>query len=149
MTNNCFCGFPQSDGPKYLADPWIATIYFINELEKIRLPLCMGALISHKHILTSKFCFGTGDGDSYELRWSEDKLKDIIKVMLGAGESYPWGFPHTTKLDVVQESLDSSIIVWSDVEEVKQLPNEVFCILTMQKYVPIQIISIKRPNPNV
>ena len=98
----------------------------------------MGALISHKHILTSKFCFGTGDGDSYELRWSEEKLKDIIKVMLGAGESYPWGFPHTTKLDVVQESLESSIIVWSGVEEVKQLPNEVFCILTMQKYVPFR-----------
>ena len=98
----------------------------------------MGALISHKHILTSKFCFGTGDGDSYVLRWSEDKLKDIVKVMLGAGESYPWGFPHTTELDVVQESLDSSIIVWSDVEEIKQLPNEVFCILTMQKYVPFR-----------
>ena len=56
--NTCICGRSISDGGTYLRDPWIVSIYEEFEYQKARFPLCLGALISHHHVLTSKMCFG-------------------------------------------------------------------------------------------
>ena len=94
----------------------------------------MGALISHHHILTSKLCFNVGMGQTFtsgELHG----IRNNIKVMLGADESFPDGFPHSTNLTVEVNDLKGKGIVLNDIEEVMDNQNDEFCILTMHHYV--------------
>ena len=44
---------------------------------KLKMPLCMGSLISHHHILTTKYCFGS---DKYEeIHGSDYAYEEIMK----------------------------------------------------------------------
>ena len=92
--NTCICGRSISDGGTYLRDPWIVSIYEEFEYQKARFPLCLGALISHHHVLTSKMCFGrleieNGNGLSISFQiqnreWQifRDRCLDVRKFVL-------------------------------------------------------------------
>ena len=97
----------------------------------------MGAVISHHHVLTSKLCFGRMVGETFVFNPPLLKLKRIIKVMLGAVESFPYPyFPHSTALEVNHDGLrEWTGIVLNDIEEFKHNPDDEFCILTMKDYV--------------
>ena len=70
---DCFCGYAEKpslyphssfDKSSMAANPWIAQIYnkidvrFITIQNFVDNFLCVGSIISKKHILTSKWCFG-------------------------------------------------------------------------------------------
>ena len=123
----CECG--ETSGGK---EPWTVNIY--EEWPEYMEPICMGALISHHHILTSKLCFGVGMGEtitSYHLHGIRNK----IKVMLGADDSFPDGFPHSTHLNKDLDGLKRKGIVLNRIEEVLDNQNDEFCILTMHEYI--------------
>ena len=85
---DCFCGdaqkpslvnpalYPNSlfDKSSMAANPWIAQIY--NKIDETEIQnfvdnfLCVGSIISKKHILTSKWCFGepVNEADVYSHR---------------------------------------------------------------------------------
>ena len=56
---DCQCG-KQLD-----IDPWqwVAAIYELVQADDTRLLICLGTIISHHHILTSKHCFHHTESD--------------------------------------------------------------------------------------
>ena len=52
----------------YDEQPWIAQIY--ENRTNVIIPICLGSLISHNHVLTSKHCFGDviAGGDEWKLK---------------------------------------------------------------------------------
>ena len=62
-------------------------------------------------------------------------IRNYIKVMLGADESFPDGFPHSTHLPKDFDGLQRKGIVLNRIEEVLDNQNDEFCILTMHHYV--------------
>ena len=80
--NTCICGRSVSDGGTYLRDPWIVSIYEEFEYQKARFPLCLGALISHHHVLTSKMCFGRleieNGKEKFVFKWPKNKVKEML-----------------------------------------------------------------------
>ena len=162
--NTCICGRSISDGGTYLRDPWIVSIYEEFEYQKARFPLCLGALISHHHVLTSKMCFGRleieNGKEKFVFKWPKNKVKEMLssgswKVMLGAKESYPYledgAFPHSTALDIDHSQLERHGILLRDVVELKHNIHDHFVILTMKDYVAFKgnIRSLCLPeNPN-
>ena len=135
--HGCSCGRSQSDGGTYFRDPWIVNIYEI--FQETLAPLCLGALISHHHVLTSKYCFGRMEAGEYVLKWPIDEYKEKIHLMLGVKESYPYlgngAFPHSSSLIRNYDRLKYHDILLNDVEEIKQNPNDAFCMVTMKHYV--------------
>ena len=125
----CECG--ETSGGK---EPWTVNIYEEWPTAGYIEPICMGALISHHHILTSKLCFGVRMGQTFtsgELH----SIRNKIKVMLGADDSFPDGFPHSTDLTVELNDLKRKGIVLNGIEEVLDNQNDEFCILTMHDYI--------------
>ena len=123
----CECG--ETSGGK---EPWTVNIY--EEWPEYIEPICMGALISHHHILTSKLCFNVGMGETITSEHLHG-IRNYIKVMLGADESFPDGFPHSTDLPIERNGLKGKGIVLKDIEEVLDNQNDEFCILTMKEYI--------------
>ena len=66
--SGCSCG-PLKDWnttnqeSSIMANPWIAQIYKVDINDQRRLK-CLGTLISQRHVLTSKYCFGDYHYDS-------------------------------------------------------------------------------------
>ena len=127
----CECG--ETSGGK---EPWTVNIYEEWPTAGYIEPICMGALISHHHILTSKLCFGEMHGETFSFLPTPLKLLiDRIKVMVGSIETFPTGFPHSSSRDIDFDSLKRQGIVLNDVKEIKYNQNDEFCILTMHHYV--------------
>ena len=55
---------------------WVAQIYLMEKVDDTRLLICLGTIISHHHVLTSKHCFGHTESDK------SFTLKQPIKVVL-------------------------------------------------------------------
>ena len=66
----CKCGrSEEDDNHEHFDDnPWIAQIY--ENRNEVIIPICLGSLISHRHVLTSKHCFGNAKagGNDWELK---------------------------------------------------------------------------------
>ena len=44
---------------------WVAQIYLMEKVDNTRLLICLGTIISHHHVLTSKHCFGHTESDKF------------------------------------------------------------------------------------
>ena len=66
---DCECGrHVENPYRPYDEQPWIAQIY--ENRSNVIIPICLGSLISHHHVLTSKHCFGDviAGGDEWKLK---------------------------------------------------------------------------------
>ena len=108
-----------------------------------KLPICLGALISDRHILTTKLCFGTmsesGDWQHTESIFSvffADLIIQIlqvpvdkVKVLYGLIYSYPHPVVSTNPFKVTEYNNYESI------SAIKPSPFDNFCIVTLRKPV--------------
>ena len=116
-------------------------VQFFHETEtqlsgfKLKTPLCLGSLISHQHILTSKYCFGidrhktvtVSNGAYREIVTFEFRIEWWhVKVLIGktVGRKF---YPDTI---LIKENH-----VYKDVVSYKVDDNSHFCIVTLKKYI--------------
>ena len=72
--DECYCG--EGNVKKGLVQIFKETNVQLSTF-KLKIPLCMGSLISHHHILTTKYCFGS---DKYEeIHGSDYAYEEILK----------------------------------------------------------------------
>ena len=154
---DCKCGKASS------ASFVLASIYEMKISDDTRLLLCLGALISHHHVLTSKNCFGPTESDRrntvniFKCFYIVQVTTSSLKILFKNHESYPYisdpgAFPHSITLNVNKEKLDDKFILIHDVAEIKKSPHDDFCILTMKKYVHFKFVTFSPlclpENPN-
>ena len=166
----CFCG-KRLRGPEHCCvetdDPWIVNIFEVNKnfnliqsnsRIKVILPVCLGSLISHYHVLTSRLCFGSVDGrGTFRMKWSLEHILENIRVMLGSDKWYSENFPHS--IDPVINLGFNNLAdfkrkaggVLTELIDIKTNGIDDFCLLTLKDYIQFKpnISPLCLPtNPN-
>ena len=135
--NDCVCGKRVQGTGVHIRDPWIVNIYENNTVEETMFPLCLGSLISHHHLLTSRLCFGTVDiRGSFSFKIPVEQILKVVTVMLGSDRWFPKPhFPHSTALAPDLFRLKLAQIIVTSIIDIKANQEDDFCILTMKDYI--------------
>ena len=116
-------------------------VQFFHETEtllsgfKLKTPLCLGSLISHQHILTSKYCFGIDRHKTVTV--SNGAYREIVTYEF---RIYPWSVKVLVGMTVGQRFHPDAILLkenqlYKDVVNYKIDDDSHFCIVILKDYV--------------
>ena len=105
-----------------------------TQMFKLKTPLCLGSLISHHHILTSKYCFGYDRLLYASVRYF---YRETVEYQI---THYPWDVKVLLGKTVGRQFQPDTIMnkenaLYLDVAMLKISDDSHFCIVTLKKYV--------------